>query len=309
MEYSYVYSHVLTAGHCICDQVNSNKDVRCGSTSINQLRPLLNEITVYGGSYKESEMKSANYKYTWIMDFAYIMGDFESYDVGVAGVDPNNRKFFDTEKLFKDLKKSKIVPLCLGKESLDITNKAVKGAGWGVEYEEIPKIKPRKPIFSSCMTSQASPDMWRFQNCDLDRLSVSPGSKNLECYKKRSPPDYKKGQSQKCEKIFNDAQNILDGHWIIPYKIGQSPSKTIKDKLSKVDKIYLSSTLDPNERFDDLKDPEVCYNPDLLSNNGWCYLKDFPEKWEAQSAGKSWNREAWGICSPACDSNMNQVIQ
>ena len=303
MEYSYVYSHVLTAGHCICDQVNSNKDVRCGSTSINQLRPLLNEITVYGGSYKESEMMSANYQYSWIMDFAYIMGDFETYDVGIAGINPHNKKFFKTEEVFKDLKKSKIVPLCLGKESLDITNKDVKGAGWGVEYIEIPEVKPRKPMYSSCMTSQASPDMWRFQNCDPGRLVPNlPGSKNLECFKKIDPPDYKSGQKQKCEKIFNDAQNVKDE---------QTPSNTIKDKVAKIDKIYLSSTLDPNERFDDLKDPEICYNPELLSNNGWCYLKDFPEKWEAKSDpfAKPWNREAWGICSPSCDSNINQVMQ
>ena len=47
-------------------------------------------------------------------------------------------------------------------------------------YDEQPKTTPRNPVFSSCMTNQASPDMWRFQNCDLDRLPKS-NQGEIEC--------------------------------------------------------------------------------------------------------------------------------
>ena len=234
------------------------------------------------------EIMATDYKYTWKMDFGYVMdNDDNTYDIGIAGIDPDNKnKFFDKENLFQNWKTSKIVPLCLAKESTDITNKVVQGAGWGRVYEEQPKTTPRNPVFSSCMTNQASPDMWRFQNCDLDRLPISlPFRDKIECIKNQDPPDYKTGQSQKCQKIFNDAGS----------------------KALNIDKIYLSENLDPDEVFDDLEDPEICYNPNLLSNHGWCYLKDFPEKWEANAVGKPWNREAWGICSPSCDTNINQV--
>merc|ERR1712136_94343 len=224
-------------------------------------------------------------------------------DIGIAGLDKNN--FFIKDELLKknSLKAAKIVPLCLGKEGLQfkITGKdIIKGAGWGYSYEERPEAKDlpsgkKKPVFSSCMTSEASPDMWRFQNCNLDKLE-----KNFECIKKRDPPDYKPGQKKKCEKIFKDAKKIND----------KDPHfKTIKEKLSEVDKIYLSDTLNQNEKFDDLKDTlleDTCYNPKKLSTNGWCYLKDFPEKWEAQARGETWTREAWGICSPGCDTTLLQ---
>ena len=288
------FSHVLTAAHCICDQVNSKTKVNCLDASINQLRPGINEITVKGGSYTRAELM-ADAKHTWKMDYAYIMNvDFNTYDIGIIGLSEDNKnKFFDKEAIFNGLKTSKIVPLCLGKKSLGITNKVVKGAGWGDLYEEAPVEKPRKPVFSSCMTNSASPDMWRFQNCDLDQLGP-----NFECFKNKDPPDYKPGQEKNCQKVFDDAKNIKDK---------ERPSQTIKDKLSVVGKIYLSDTLNKNEKFDDLNDPEVCYNPMLLSNNGWCYLKDYPEKWEAKAKGKPWTRKAWGFCSSSCNTQI-QVI-
>ena len=256
-------------------------------------------MTVYGGSDKWSELMKST-EYTWEMDFAYVM---DISDIGIAGLEANNKKkFFNKKELLNTntLRSSKIVPLCLGKEGLerDITPEyVIKGAGWGTTYEEAPPPSAsgqRKPIFSSCMTSQTSPDMWRFQNCDLDRLDP-----NFECIKKKDPPDYKKGQKKKCEKIFKQAKKIKDKDPLF---------KTIKEKLSKVDKIYLSDKLNKHKIIDDEDDPEVCYNPKKLSTNGWCYLKDFPEKWEAQARGETWTREAWGICSPGCDTTLLQVL-
>ena len=49
------------------------------------------------------------------------------------------------------------------------------------------------------------------------------------------------------------------------------------------------------------------HNPKLLSDNGWCYLKDYPEKWEAKARGKPWTRKAWGFCSSSCNTQI-QVI-
>ena len=300
--FHFIFSHVLTAGHCICDEKYvADTDVKCRPATDNQLSDS-NQMTVYGGSDKWSELMKST-EYTWKMDFAYVMNsNMDISDIGIAGLDAKNKKkFFKKNELLNknNLKTSKIVPLCLGKEGLerDITYKdLIKGAGWGYTYQEAPPASPsgqRKPIFSSCMTSQASPDMWRFQNCNLDKLDP-----NFECIKKKDPPDYKPGQKKKCEKIFKEAKKIKDKDPLF---------KTIKEKLSKVDKIYLSDTLNKDEKFDDLKDPEVCYNPKKLSTNGWCYLKDYPEKWEAQSRGETWTREAWGVCSPSCDTKFQQV--
>ena len=47
----------------------------------------------------------------------------------------------------------------------------------------------------------------------------------------------------------------------------------------------------------------TCVNPKFLRSFGWCYLKDYPERHE----DKNWNGEAWGICSPSCDSKLMKV--
>ena len=60
----------------------------------------------------------------------------------------------------------------------------------------------------------------------------------------------------------------------------------------------------------DREGKEVCYNPVKLSEHGWCYLKDFPEKHEDEMKNKrdKWNKiPGWGICSEGCDTTLLKV--
>ena len=214
--------------------------------------------------------------------------------------------FFDQTKLTSDikvdseLKQEKIIPICLGALNLDKHFNAeteVKQLGWGVIYEESPEPKDnggiRDPIYSSCMTGQASHYTWRFQNCDMKKMKKSFKKKTTwACEKTLPPPDYRKGQAKICKDYINTAntmENALD-----------RATTLSETRLKDVDIIYVN---EGNGRT------EECFNTKLLSEFGWCYLKDFKEKHDKIYAWKKgWkNDAAWGICSPSCNVQYMKV--
>ena len=229
-------------------------------------------------------MDDPNYKYKWTAGAAHIMSDAQPPIDDIGVIELGGSELFFTESLLKltrSLARAMIVPICLGASGTDIIYKDVRGVGWGKMYEEAPDVHgyPRDPIYSSCMTNQASPHEWKFQNCDIK--SMKEGNK-WECDKTNPPPSYKQGHKEECMKLFELAKKIEDK---------ENPPKTIGDRINKVDKIYSEYEETSLE----------CVNPDLLAKSGWCYLKDFPEKYEP-----NWDktRKAWGICSPSCDPKL-----
>ena len=86
--FHFIFSHVLTAGHCICDEKYvADTDVKCRPATDNQLSDS-NQMTVYGGSDKWSELMKST-EYTWEMDFAYVMNS--NLDVSDIGSDRDCR--------------------------------------------------------------------------------------------------------------------------------------------------------------------------------------------------------------------------
>ena len=225
-------------------------------------------------------MDKPSWRYSWNIDRAYVIHDDKDvHDIGMAIISDPQNLFFDRTalSLMPNLENAKIVPLCLGAESVNIRNKEVLGLGWGIQYSEYPDIgSTRNPILSSCMTSEASPDKWKFQNCDMQRMKKN--NKKGKCNKKDPPPSYQPGQNPKCAGHFHVAKNLKDI---------DNPSKTIAGKVRKIDKMYI---------YDANGEKTTCYNPKKLKQSGWCFLKDFKEKHDANYKGE----DAWGICSPSC---------
>ena len=196
--------------------------------------------------------------------------------------------------------KANIVPVCLAAVSTPLGDKKFKLLGWGVRYEETPRyagrFTKRNPILSSCMTNQAGPLQWRFQNCDMKRLK-RPGKNGKyvwKCDTVNPPPDYKssKGRSKRCREYFNVANNIKD-------KLN-SNKPLAETWLKDIDFIYV---------YDKNGDKEQCYNQKLLTTRGWCYLKDYKEKGKKKSSGKKQLEvHAWGFCSSSCkDMEVNYL--
>ena len=205
-------------------------------------------------------------------------------------LDKNAEPFFHSDELLKNSRNAKIIPICLGTLNLDkkIKDKTlIRQLGWGIKYEESPlkedTAEQRDPIYSSCMTSQAGPEQWRFQNCDMKRMKKMGinGKDTWKCDKINPPPDYQrvKGRTKRCRDYFDVANNI-------------------EDKLN--DNKPLSETWLKDIDFILVEDkngiPEKCYNEKILLTQGWCYLKDYKEKDLRQSKGLP----AWGTCSSSC---------
>ena len=246
----------------------------------------MNYIEVMGGSNHLSVMTdNPNYRYRWTIDFGYIMSSdpFED-DFGILEI--TDEVFFNTSTLMDPsaLPNARIVPICLGAIGTDIKNKDVQSAGWGRMYDEAPKSNPRNPEFSSCMTTQASPKNWKFQNCDMQRMKRG---NNFKCDKTNPPPGYQQEQLETCRRLF-----------MIPdSEHGKAAlTKITKEKIKNVEKVYHMDMQDTTKLL-------TCVNPKILQTFGWCYLKDYPEKHE----DKNWSGEAWGICSPSCDSKLMKV--
>ena len=271
--------------------------------------PGKNEIKVAGGGYKNewidlfSTMLRPT-KHSWKIDYAYaysvdLKDNMIMADVGIVEL-AKHKQFFDKRLLAlpSSLKVAKIIPLCLGKAKLDLAKKDITGVGWGLIYEEAPntnKPKPRNPIYSSCMTSQASPHQWRFQNCDMRRMR-NRQTGLYECDRNNDPPDYTPGQAKRCQDFF---QNTMHGY------IDHLSGKSLKDTLEEVDMYEYSDDIEKSKKNEIIVIQRYvrnyCYNPNLLKKHGWCYLIDFPKDLSNP------RKEAWGICSPACDPEIIKV--
>ena len=230
--------------------------------------------------------------YKWNIDNAHIKdNDVDKHDIGILELENKyGHKFFEPTALLSLIQQqqAKIIPICLGALNLNTkinSSTEINQLGWGRIYEESPLLYTRDPIYSSCMTSKASPLPWRFQNCDMERLKVWRPNKKWECEKTQPPPDYEKDQLERCQKYFKLAEKVEDN-----LVVGKTLSETI---LKKVDHIGVNKGSNDRNVF---TKQEICYNPKLLSTFGWCYLRDFKGK-------KHWKgRDAWGICSPSCES-------
>ena len=296
--------------------------MRCLKSSKNQIQPGKNTITVAGGSNSAKaldDMKMGKGRLKWNINAAYIMNDDndKSIDVGIAELKRPDTFFnprFVTGKLGAVLKESEIlnapiVPICLGSsklnEKVDMTDIEIKGVGWGNNYEEMTLdsyIKGiRDPVYSSCMTNQASPNSWRFQNCDMKRMK-QPLKMNFKntwaCEKIQAPPEYEVGQEERCKKYFSEFKKMIHG---------KGPTINLPDRiLDDIDVINIDETNSGDKLGSNIK--ETCYNPEQLSKSGWCYLKNSPEKAKLKKDTKNWQRkEAWGICSSSCDSKLMEV--
>ena len=292
--------HVITSAQCICEKAsneNADVDVKCLASYLNQIVPGKNEIKVAGGGYENKWIDlfimPDEYEYSWDIDEAYAYSvDLDTNnviaaDIGIVGLKLNSPEVFFQKSLLavpSSLRTARIIPLCLGMAELDLANKKITGVGWGLIYDEAPYInkpKPRDPIYSSCMTSQASPHQWRFQNCDMRKMK-NPTTGLYKCDQINDPPDYTPGKAQRCLEIFQKISNndVFDG-------------RPLKDIMEEVD-LY-------KYKEDITQDATECYNPNLLKKHGWCYLKAFPE--DPSNPG----REAYGICSPSCDPEILKV--
>ena len=227
-----------------------------------------NEMYVFGGNRQKSVITQTDYPHKWAIDEAYIMGGssdktFDKQDIGIARLH-YAEQFFDKIAL-KDPSKwitEDIVPVCLAALNRDIRmNEKLRGVGWGNAYVESPV---EAPIYSSCMTSEASPLLWRFQNCDIENIR----KRGWKCEKNKSPPSYEKGDVEKCIDYFDDALLNKDN--------------LNSKQLEAIDVMYIN---------DDTTTKAACYQPALLQNRGWCKLKFQPDK----------KVVAWGICSSSCD--------
>ena len=239
----------------------------------------------------------------WNIDKAYIKDyDIEKHDIGILELDIKYKKFFDPDMLlyfhnvFGRFINAEIIPICLGALNLKMklsSKTEIKQLGWGIIYEEVPKAENqfvRDPIYSSCMTSQASPPTWRFQNCNMDHLK----SNGWSCEKVRPPPDYKNDEERICKEYFTLAKKVKDVFDI-------EKIKTLEEtRLKNVDLIWVNR----KDYITGMLTQEKCYNPALLSTFGWCYLADYEELHKQTN----WpGPHAWGICSPSCNDGYMQV--
>ena len=242
----------------------------CKEPSENQIVFGSNDISVFGGNKDRSVLRAPHSSYGWELVEAYIMEGssntrFDRQDLGIAKL-PDNKHFFDKIGLqdVSELNRAQIIPICLAALNRHLgTDEILRGVGWGDAYEESPKSRKRKPVYSTCMTSEASPLDWRFQNCDMKNIR----KRGWKCEKTKSPPSYHKGDREKCMHLFIDALIHKD--------------KLESKQLADVDVMLITDGTTTKE----------CFQPTLLQKRGWCKLQYQERKDEV----------SWGICSPSCD--------
>ena len=241
------------------------------------------------GSKFKLEMMEENYKLKWEIHEAKILDNSQPrHDIGMIFLRKNDKPFFNTKDLSNpdQLRTAKIVPICLGKTNINVQDKQFRGVGWGRIYHEAPKHNPRNPTYSSCMKSEASEEGWKFQNCNMKIIKQA----NWNCENTMPPPSYymKAGQEKRCKDLFEKSKS---------HKDPLDPQQTIAERFKKItlDKLYIVDERNNHK--------ETCYNPELLSNHGWCYLADYPEQHEDPNSSV----RGWGICSPSCNHEVMQV--
>ena len=285
--------HVITAGHCICNlkhdknqkralcmvRPTSGPDFYAGK---DQIKSKYNEMFVYGGS---KSVENFSFTKKWTVDEAYTVTDTSrtsvlSGDIGILVLSPKRAKqylFFDRDLLMdkNELGRAVIVPICLTSvDNANIQSKTLRGVGWGTQYSESPEeFFLRKAIYSSCMTSAASPFFSRYQNCDMEKIQQNGWL--CETFKKHP------GYDRKCVNY----RNLLKSN-------RHSMPNFAWEKLLDTDIMYI---IDSNKKKTTCYSPYSQYeeNPGLVKP-GWCHLQD-------GAVGH------WGMCSKSCSEKLMRV--
>ena len=252
----------------------------------NQIKLKYNEITVYGGS---KSVENFSFEKAWAIDEAYTVTDIWhtsalSADIGILVLSSKVGRskedlFFDKARLMdkNELGRALVVPICLTSvDNANIQRKTLRGVGWGVQYDESPEKEPghlRKTIYSSCMTSAASPFFSRYQNCDMEKIEQN----GWQCETFIKHPGYDK----KC--VYY--RNLLESN-------RHTMPSFAWEKWLDSDIMYI---IDSNKKKTTCYSPYSQYeeNPGLVKP-GWCHLQD-------GAVGH------WGMCSKSCSEKLMRV--
>ena len=284
---------MITVAHCLCVRDQDDKDLRflCKDKTENQIRPMENEITIYGGS---ASVENFAFQGRWEADKAYIMNlDFPGFDgkedIGIVVLSTVGRNkdnpFFNKELLMaeEELEKAVVVPICLVSKNKDLkrrnlnNKRTFRGVGWGVQYDDS-HLRGRptdRPLYSSCMTSPGSPMYSRYHHCDLKDIAKN----NWRCNNIHDHPGFDKN----CDvymKQFERTKHSLQKQW----------SET---QLRGIDIVYI---IDGNGK------QTTCYSPWLIKERGWCYI-DGPVRDPSMC-----NSRSWGTCSLSCSDELKAVF-
>ena len=237
-------------------------------------------MTIFGGS---ESVENFAFQRQWDPDGAYIMSDpsdagFKAEDIGIAVLSykrPKNDWLFNKDILMdKDaLGKAVIVPICMVAKEKDFENNEFintefRGFGWGRQYDEAPTTDP---IYSSCMTSPASPFFYRYQNCDLKVIQKN----NWLCNTAHDHPGFEP-MCNFYRKQFERNKHSLQRFW---------------SKLRDIDIVYI---------IDGYGKTTTCYYPLLMKERGWCYL-------DSPTFDPSTAKRTWGTCSLSCSDQLKAV--
>ena len=254
---------------------------------------------ILAGSNRVMKMQGIIWAYVGIKqkgDQAYVMDEFvqnpdiryQIYDIGI--IISETKPFFDKVSLKDEMSlgNAYVIPVCLPAINTNINDKVLRMAGWGLRYQETPdRRSDDEPVISSCMTNQASPEGWKFQNCDIGRFKYGSGKISFyKCHKKSLPPEFYASDERLCKEYFKKAGKVEDPM--------NSPKLFKETRLGNIDKMYIVD--ESNIKI------KTCYSPKLLSQNGWCKLKQ-PEPVNRRDPSKI----SWGICSSSCDSVITRV--
>ena len=222
----------LTAGHCICGYdkdipADMLKYVLClggdskGFPPPNEVRPIEvdgngvrngNELTVGVGSKSQNQVRSVS------ILVAFVMGSFRS-DASKLVVDTPPGKFKDIGLLMSRDKSRNgedfyshstpsgnfaVGSLCLAAEKMMDTKDYYAGkivtVGWGFRYSDKKSNGKPEQGQHSCTTNQFGPVEARFQQCDVNMLTL-PAKKDWGCNKADKPRGY---ETDKCIDYLNE---------------------------------------------------------------------------------------------------------
>ena len=265
------------------------------------LHDKVNKITIYAGRKNQSreyrDNPSERGRYHWEASGAFVIPrmkgpHFEQADIGIVEIEDTpdkTQEFFDQYVLYRDfgspdkeeIKNSRIIPICLASEHSDLSGKTLKGAGWGIEYQEKRENNPRNPEYSTCMTSELSyPRENRFQNCDMRKIQAN----NWECRTDHPPPGY---QAEKCKVYAREARGTA-----LRNKFRLKLSTKEFSDLFKIDIMYVKK-----RNGSSITCIGTDWNTGRYWEHGWCELpKSYP--------GEEFR---WGICSPSCSRDLMRV--
>ena len=291
-----VIRHILTAGHCLCSQKDGH--FKCLKGHVNQIRPQENEIRIYGGRKYQSYADQNNLP--WGASEAYILASisknifFLREDIGIALIPdafPNDQRFFDKKALLNQnsLRNADIVPICLGHLGMDLTGKTLTGAGWGLQYEEVPAVQPRDPLYSSCMTSELSLKIEsRFRNCDMESIKAN----DYECRYDRPPIEMEEMQ---CKKYITKARRSMKKYLkklVLPETFGEFGA------INTLESIIVYITKKNGEEI-------ACMG---TGKDGW-WRKAWKYGWCTLPKLLNENKKKWGVCSHSCSRELMKVTK